>query len=173
MRSAYRITPKLVVALIIAGVTLIGSVSRSTRAQEGAKPGQPLGPPDNTVKPAPDPGPLDVPPSVEVPTLPPNAPAELVPAAANPGGPENADPEKSARAFVEQNRKVAQGELKSLKDEAERLRTRLGKVEAGIRRWEALVAALDQSEKTLVPGTVPSTLQEPEKGARLIGVSKK
>ena len=50
----------------------------------------------------------------------------------DPAGPGNDDPEKNARAFVEQNRKVAQGELKNLKDEAERLRTRLGKVEAGI-----------------------------------------
>ena len=73
-------------------------------------------------------------------------------AAPNPAGPGNDDPEKNARAFLEQNRKVAQGELRNLKDEAEQLRTRLGKVEAGIRRWEALLAALDNSEKTAAPG---------------------
>ncbi len=49
---------------------------------------------------------------------------------------------------------MAQGELRKLKDEAEQLRTRLGKVEAGIRRWEALVAALDHSEKPAAPGPV-------------------
>ncbi len=72
----------------------------------------------------------------------------------DPAGPGNDDPEKNARAFLEQNRKVAQGELRNLKDEAERLRTRLGKVEAGIRRWEALLAALDHSEKPASPGPV-------------------
>ena len=59
---------------------------------------------------------------------------------------ENDDPEKSVQAFVTQNRKVAEGQLKSLKSEAERLRARLQKVEAGIKRWESLVSALDQSE---------------------------
>ena len=77
----------------------------------------------------------------------PGAPPPIDPTASSPAGPTNDDPEKNARAFVEQNRKVAQDELKKLKDEAERLRTRLGKVEAGIRRWEALLAALENSEK--------------------------
>lgn len=61
--------------------------------------------------------------------------------------PPNDDPEKNAGDFVERNRKVAQDELKKLKDEAEQLRARLAKVEAGIRRWEGLVAALDQGDK--------------------------
>ena len=56
------------------------------------------------------------------------------------------DPEKTVQAFVDQNRKVAEGQLKSLKGEAERLRARLQKVEAGIRRWESLLAALEKSE---------------------------
>ena len=37
MRSGNRMTPKFVAALLIAGVTLIGSVARSTRAQDGTK----------------------------------------------------------------------------------------------------------------------------------------
>jgi hypothetical protein len=58
------------------------------------------------------------------------------------------DPEKTATAFVEQNRKLAEAQLKMLKDEAERLRTRLRKVDSGVKRWEALLVALRQSEST-------------------------
>ncbi len=50
---------------------------------------------------------------------------------------------------------------------------RLGKVEAGIRRWEALVAALDESEKALASGTEPSNRAEHPKAARWSGVEKK
>ncbi len=90
----------------------------------------------------------------------------------SPAGPANDDPVQSARAFVERNRKEAQDELKKLKEEAERLRTRLGKVEAGIRRWEALLAALDTSEQVAPPQTsrpIPSdhpTELEPAPAAR-------
>ena len=49
------------------------------------------------------------------------------------------------QAFVAQNRKVAQAQLKGLKDEAEKLRSRLQRVEAGIKRWEALLTALEKS----------------------------
>jgi hypothetical protein len=59
--------------------------------------------------------------------------------------------------FVEQNRKQAEAQLKSLKDEAERLRSRLQKVDAGIRRWETLLEALRQSERISVtdPRIIP------------------
>jgi hypothetical protein len=138
MRSAYRITPRLVVALAVAGVTVVGWVARSTRAQDYATKDDPRQKASTPL------------------VLPDNVPPPGDAAAPNPVGPENDDPERNARAFIEQNRKVAQGELKSLKDEAERLRTRLGKVEAGIRRWEALLAALDNGEKAVGPGIVPS-----------------
>jgi hypothetical protein len=75
-----------------------------------------------------------------------SAPAEQGTAAASPANPESDDPEKNARALAERSRVEAQNELKKLKDEAERLRARLGKVEAGIRRWEALLAAIEGSE---------------------------
>jgi hypothetical protein len=88
-------------------------------------------------------------------SLPPAAPDTTTPPAANPAGPANDDPEKNARAFAERNRKEAQDELKKLKDEAERLRTRLGKVEAGIRRWEALLSALENGERTDAPKLQP------------------
>jgi hypothetical protein len=56
------------------------------------------------------------------------------------------DPEKAALAFVEQNQKLAESQLKNLKDEQAKLRARLQKVEGGIKRWEALVGALKQSQ---------------------------
>jgi hypothetical protein len=56
------------------------------------------------------------------------------------------DPEKAALAFVEQNQKLAESQLKNLKDEEAKLRARLQKVEGGIRRWEALLGALKQSQ---------------------------
>jgi hypothetical protein len=92
---------------------------------------------------------------VEGPELspPPVAGSGVAAAAPNPDGPANDDPEQNARSFVERSRKEAQDELKKLKEEAERLRTRLGKVEAGIRRWEALLAALDKSEQIAPPVT--------------------
>ena len=51
-------------------------------------------------------------------------PFELSPATAPGLTVENDDPEKSVQALVYQNRKVAEGQLKSLKSEAERLRAR-------------------------------------------------
>jgi hypothetical protein len=56
------------------------------------------------------------------------------------------DPEKAAMAFVEQNQKLAESQLKNLKDEQAKLRARLQKVEGGIKRWEALLGALKQSQ---------------------------
>jgi hypothetical protein len=67
------------------------------------------------------------------------------------------DPEKVATAFLEQNQKLAETHLKALKDEAEKLRARLTKVEAGIKRWDRLLEALKQSrnaELTAPPGTL-------------------
>ena len=60
------------------------------------------------------------------------------------------DPEKAAMAFVEQNQKLAESQLKNLKDEQAKLRARLQKVEGGIKRWESLVGALKQSQGSVV-----------------------
>jgi hypothetical protein len=62
---------------------------------------------------------------------------------------ESDDPEKAALAFVEQNQKLAESQLKNLKDEEGKLRSRLQKVEGGIRRWEALLGALKQSQTSV------------------------
>jgi hypothetical protein len=56
------------------------------------------------------------------------------------------DPEKVATAFLEQNQKLAESHLKTLKEEAEKLKARLIKVEAGIKRWDSLLEALRQSQ---------------------------
>ncbi len=96
------------------------------------------------------------------PAPPPTAAGPVDPTAPSPPGPANDDPEQNARAFVERNRKEAQDELKKLKEEAERLRARLGKVEGGIRRWEALLRSLDNSEQIAPPVTVrPGSTNEP------------
>ena len=65
------------------------------------------------------------------------------------------DPEKAALAFVEQNQKQAESQLKNLKDEEANLRARLRKVEAGIKRWESLLGALKQSQVLAVAPTSP------------------
>lgn len=54
------------------------------------------------------------------------------------------DPDAQARTFLERNRREAEGQLKALRDEAAQLKARLARVEAGIRRWEALADALDR-----------------------------
>jgi hypothetical protein len=142
-----------VIAGVIASVALIGWVARNTRAQDGARKEPTPAPPAEDLKPAPASAPLELPPPTAPdatpfqPPLTPVAPPPIDPTAPSSAGPTNDDPERNAQTFVEQNRKVAQDELKKLKDEAERLRTRLGKVEGGIRRWEALLAALENSEK--------------------------
>jgi len=98
--------------------------------------------------------------STPAPVLPPPAPApavssrlpldlDLATGVTSPGGTD--DPEKTAQAFVEQNRQVAEAQLKNLRDQAENLRSRLQKIEAGIRRWEALLAALQKSEAAASP----------------------
>ena len=63
------------------------------------------------------------------------------------------DPELSAQSFVERNQKEAEERLKALTTEAEHLRTRLNKLESGIKKWENLVNAL----KTAQQGPVTST----------------
>ncbi len=161
MRSPSWIPLRLALAAFVAGVALIGWVARSTRAQDGPRNQPTLPAPPEELKPLPPSAPLELLPAASpdaTPSAPLLAPGSLPssdPTAPIPAGPATDDPEKNARAFVEQNRKVAQDELKKLKDEAERLRTRLGKVEGGIRRWEALLAALENSEKTPRPAFKP------------------
>ena len=63
------------------------------------------------------------------------------------------DPELSAQTFVERNQREAEEHLKTLTAEAEQVRTRLNKLESGIKKWENLVNAL----KTAQQGPVTST----------------
>ena len=76
---------------------------------------------------------------------------------------ETDDPEKNAQAFVERNRKQAEAQLKTLKDEAERLRARLRKVNSGIKRWEALLGALKQSETVSIVEAPPTLVTPPSR----------
>jgi hypothetical protein len=52
------------------------------------------------------------------------------------------EPEQAAEAFLAESRKLAETRIESLKWEAERLRSRLEKIEGGIRRWETVLRAL-------------------------------
>ncbi len=56
------------------------------------------------------------------------------------------DPEKAAMALAERDANLAEAQLKSLRDEAAKLRHRLRRVEGGIKRWESLLGALRQSQ---------------------------
>jgi hypothetical protein len=131
----------------IAGLIGIGWVARTTLAQESRQK-----PVDSIPAPVSSGGELKGLPSAPVPPLPPapvvsaHSPLELEPASGLPAPGESDDPEKKVQAFVEQNRKVAETQLKNLRDEAETLRARLQKVEAGIRRWESLLTALQTNE---------------------------
>jgi hypothetical protein len=72
------------------------------------------------------------------------------------------DPEMSAVAFVEQNQKIAESQLKNLIAEQTKLRERLQKVDAGIKRWETLLSALKQSQGSVanaIPGNSASWKQ--------------
>jgi hypothetical protein len=99
----------------------------------------------------------DSPPQLTIPTLPaPEAdlvpiqssvPGEAATVVSSPAKPAVVDdPEKAAQAFVQENQKQAESQLKALKDEAERLKARLRKVEAGIARWQSLKDALQKSQ---------------------------
>jgi hypothetical protein len=150
--AALRFPTSLVVAVLVAGLIGVGWMVRSSWAQD-QKPATPAAPrpeaspeplqPPTEAKPSellpPEPAAADFSPktSVPLPTAPPDSPPTIDAAA---------DPEKAAQAFVDQNKKMAMGQLKNLKSEAERLRARLQKVEAGIRRWESLLAAIEKSE---------------------------
>jgi hypothetical protein len=59
------------------------------------------------------------------------------------------DPDAQARSFVERSRKEAEAQLKTLNAEAAQLRNRLQRIESGIRRWQALVDAMDRSEQEM------------------------
>jgi hypothetical protein len=202
------IPSRLGMAVVLAGVTLMSwGVMRSTWAQDTPKPTAPAAVP----RPAPTPdqestpsAPTDLPPltadpipEASVPKLPDSPPgfdtgphhailtnAEIGPDASRLLAGENDDPEKTVQAFVAQNRKVAESQLKNLKDEGEKLRARLQKVEGGIKRWEALLAALEKgsaaSSKGLsltdprVPETfAPRTIESPPLEGRVDRPSKR
>jgi len=146
VRSTVRIRPQLAVAVAVAGLVGIGWVARTTLAQKSPPP-----PAETLPAPVSLPGqekadPFSAQPPPTAPVVSAGSTVELQTASGLPSAGESEDPEKNVQAFVEQNRKVAESQLKNLKDEAEKLRARLQKVEAGIRRWEALLTALQTSE---------------------------
>jgi nucleotide-binding universal stress UspA family protein len=86
---------------------------------------------------------------------------------------EAADPEKVASDFLEQNQKMAEAHLKALKEEAEKLKARLTKVEAGIKRWDRLLEAFKQSGNatTAAEGAVePAAKHQPAAAKQDLGL---
>jgi len=61
------------------------------------------------------------------------------------------DPEAAAREFLEANRKEAESRLRALTSEAEQLRARLDRLNAGISRWQSLLDALSRSQQESPP----------------------
>ena len=128
-----RISPRLVVAIVLVGLALIVWVARSAMAQNTPKDPPTASPRAVTPSPASPSTAVGVPlPSAE--PLPPvdSAPTrsladsrslfELDPGSLHFAAGETDDPENYAQTFVERNRRVAEAQLKSLKDEAEKLR---------------------------------------------------
>ncbi len=68
---------------------------------------------------------------------------------------ESSDPERAVAAFVAQNQKLAESQLAVLRAEEAKLRARLKKVEAGIKRWQAVADALKQSQGVVTVSSVP------------------
>jgi hypothetical protein len=171
--------PKLAFVVAFVSLCLIGWVAKATLAQDPAKPAPPAPPltPDiilkveasnPSVSPDQSPPPIQeqIPGSDVASKTPAPQPAadNIEPAVPAPSAPNpEEDPEKAAQAFVEQNQKLAESQLKHLKDEEARLRARLQKVEGGIRRWETLLDALKQSHSIAghpISDVAPTALQK-------------
>ena len=73
------------------------------------------------------------------------------------------DPEKAALVFVAENQKLAESQLKNLKDEESKLNARLLKVQAGIKRWESLVERSNKAKEVSrsVPRSPTSRIVSP------------
>ncbi len=110
----------------------------------------PLGSELDTSKSDPSPRRNTPPPPVLASMPPPEASAPADPGPVTPAESHSAatgdDPEQSAQSFVERNQKEAEEHLKALTTEAQQLRTRLAKLESGIKKWQGLVNALKSSQ---------------------------
>ncbi len=173
MSTAWKIGTKLAVCCVVGGLCLVGWAGRVSIAQSGGQDAPPRGIPGGEPKasiPRPNPEPLKAEPGAPSLADPPDALSETRPAGVpehepalaptNPPAPapvvvgpdhsplEAEDPEKVASDFLEHNHKFAEAQLKALKEEAEKLKARLAKVEAGIKRWDRLLEAIKQSEGT-------------------------
>jgi hypothetical protein len=181
VRLIPRIVPKLALTLVAFGLCVIGWITRTSFAQNPPQDPPPLpmaeaspvSPPQDLAVPkvelpragaAVDASPaaqlLDFPDRANGPaTHPAPAPSLTAPAAlSSVAATVKEDPEKAALAFAEENQKQAEAQLRALKDEEAKLRARLRKVEAGIKRWQTLLLGLKQSQGdtggTLAPRAV-------------------
>jgi hypothetical protein len=70
--------------------------------------------------------------------------------------PEAEDPEEITDAFLDQDRKLVEAQLRSLKEEAVKLKRRLTKVEASVMRLDRVLEAIKQGRGTTGPAVPPS-----------------
>jgi hypothetical protein len=144
MRSALRLFARLAIAGVAAGVCLIGWMSQTSSAQPQDPPPLQIERGKNASQD------LPVPTVAEVasPSGASAADSDSPPSSAEAATPmtRDEDPEKTALTFAEDNQKQAEGQLKTLREEEAKLKSRLLKLEAGIKRWESVLVALKQSQ---------------------------
>jgi hypothetical protein len=128
------------VALTVGAIALIAPSSRLWAQKPGGGSPVEASPPQPTEKSA------DLPPVSPVAETPSILPIGRPLPPAKERAPEtnlpSADPEAAAVAFVERSQKEADEAIRALGKEAEALRSRLQKVEAGLARWESVKEAL-------------------------------
>ncbi|HEV3164873.1 MAG TPA: hypothetical protein VGZ22_12660 [Isosphaeraceae bacterium] len=78
-----------------------------------------------------------------------------------------ADREQAADEFLNHARDQANAAIKTLGEEAETLRARLQKVEAGLARWQAMLKALEQAQAANRPDLLPQGPKAPKEPAQL------
>jgi hypothetical protein len=111
---------------------------------------------------APAPSPADAPLALPADPSSPPVPAEPTPAdvkaPADARTPEGrfAEPEAAAQAFIERSQKEADQAIGALGQEAETLRARLRKVEAGLARWQAVKDSLGATSAAATAGARPA-----------------
>jgi hypothetical protein len=140
------------VALTVGAIALIVPSSRLWAQKPGGGAPAEASPPQRPEKSADLP---PVSPVAETPSIPPSI-GQALPPAKEPAPETNlptADPEAAAVAFVERSQKEADEAIRALGKEAEALRSRLQKVEAGLARWESVKEALADHGGPVEAGT--------------------
>jgi hypothetical protein len=147
LKPAQAVRMLMVAAVTAMSVVLVVSGPR-LRAQQRPNEGKPISGgdvPKSESLPTPvfDPGFATPSEALPAPAMPPTAPPRVLPSPSSTAAGTMADPEAAAFGFVERTTKEADDAIKALAKEAETLRARLQKVEAGLTRWQAVKTSLE------------------------------